>query len=327
MSNSEKIIQYLVNNQATVNDIAEYLGISRQAVHRILNNLVDEGNATKVGKPPKVFYSVSEQTTKSISFTSDAFLIDNITKEIIDENFLFITPFGQKLIGWDGFTNWCSDRKQDISKMTKLYVQTVKKYDGFKKDGLVDGMNKIKSTFEDVALDEVFYLDFYSVEIFGKTKLGQLLLFAKQSQDITLMNQLIDGIKPSVLDVIEKFNIDGVAFIPPTVKREHQLMKQLQRRLNLGTRIISLVKIKTPVIVPQKTLNKLDDRIINARETIVVDDNGKYSNVLILDDAVGSGSTLNEVAKKIRQKGICSGKIIGLAITGSVKGFDVISEV
>jgi DNA-binding Lrp family transcriptional regulator len=327
MSNSEKIIQYLVNNQATVNDIAEYLGISRQAVHRILNNLVAEGNVAKAGKPPKVYYSVSKQATRSTSITSKAFIIDNETKKIIDENFLFITPFGQKLIGWDGFTNWCSERKQDIAKMTKLYVQTIKKYDSFKKDGLVNGMKKIKTTFTDVALDEVFYLDFYNVEIFGKTKLGQLLLFAKQSQDITLMNQLIDSIKPSVLDVIEKFKIDGVAFIPPTVKREHQLMKQLQRRLNLDTRIISLVKIKTPVIIPQKTLNKLDDRIINARETIVVDDNGKYSNILILDDAIGSGSTLNEVAKKIKQKGICDGKIIGIAITGSSNGFDVISEV
>lgn len=327
MSNSEKIKKYLINNQATVNDIAEYLGISRQAVHRILNNLVAEDNVTKVGTPPKVFYSASKQITKSTSVTSKVSIIDNTIKIIIDENFLFITPFGQKLIGWDGFTNWCSERKQDIDKMAKLYIQTIKKYDSFKRDGLVDGMKKIKGTFTDVALDEVFYIDFYNVEIFGKTKLGQLLLFAKQSQDIALMNQLIDGIKPYVLGIIKKFNINGIAFIPPTVKREHQLMKQIQKRLNLDIRIISLVKVKTPVIVPQKTLSKLDDRIINARETIVVDDNGKYGNILILDDAIGSGSTLNEVAKKIRQKGICDGKIIGLAITGSSNGFDVISEV
>lgn len=327
MNNSDKIIKYLVNNQATVNDITEYLVISRQAVHRILNNLVANGNVTKVGKPPKVYYSISKQTAKNTSIESNTTMIDNEIRSVIDKNFLFITPFGQKLVGWYGFTNWCTERKQDITKMTELYIQTIKKYDGFKKDGLVDGMNKIKATFTDVALDEVFYLDFYSIEIFGKTKLGQLLLFAKQSQDLDLMNQMIDDIKPSVLAVIEKFNIDSVAFIPPTVKREHQLMKQIQKRLNLDVRSVSLVKIKTPVIVPQKTLNKLDDRIINAHETIVVNDSGKYGNILILDDAIGSGSTLNEVAKKIRQKGICSGKIIGLAITGSAKGFDVISEV
>lgn len=50
-------------------------------------------------------------------------------------------------------------------------------------------------------------------------------------------------------------------------------------------------------------------------------------NVLLIDDAVGSGATLNEVASQIKQRGIASGKVIGLAIAGSLKGFDVISEV
>ena len=42
---------------------------------------------------------------------------------------------------------------------------------------------------------------------------------------------------------------------------------------------------------------------------------------------IGSGATLNETARKIRERKICKGKIIGLAIVGSFKGFDVISEV
>jgi len=327
MNNPEKIIQYLTNHQATVNEIADFIGISRQAIHRILNNLINDGKISKVGKPPRVYYSVSEHTSKSTTIIDKTPATDNNTKNVIDQNFLLITPFGQKLDGWDGFVSWCIDRKQNINKMADRYSQTINKYKDHKKDGFINGMVKMTGTFSDVALDEVFYIDFYSIEIFGKTKLGQMLLFAKQSQDKILMNQIIDSIKSSVLRVIKKYNIDGVAFIPPTVKREHQLMKQIQKRLNLDTKIIPLVKIKTPIIVPQKTLNKLEDRIINARETIVVDDNRKYKNILIIDDAIGSGSTINEVAKKIKQKQICKGKIIALAITGSVKGFDVISEV
>lgn len=49
-------------------------------------------------------------------------------------------------------------------------------------------MYKLQTSFSDVALDKVFCVDFYSMEIFGKTKLGQLLLFAKQSQDRQLIN-------------------------------------------------------------------------------------------------------------------------------------------
>jgi hypothetical protein len=42
---------------------------------------------------------------------------------------------------------------------------------------------------------------------------------------------------------------------------------------------------------------------------------------------VGSGATLNETALQVKRMKVCSGKIIGLAITGSYKGFDVIIEV
>lgn len=326
MNNVDKIIDYLSRNQASVNEIAEYLSISRQALHRILNKLMADGTIVKIGSPPKVYYSLPTSSNLQVRDTTH-YDVSNEIEKLIEDNFLYITSFGRKESGLNGFIIWCTERKQDISKMAKLYNDTMRKYESYRESGLINGMVKMRSTFNDVALDEIFYLDFYSIEIFGKTKLGQLLLFAKQSQDKVLMDQLISSIRPDVVKVIEMYSIDGIGFIPPTVKRERQLMKQVEKTLDLPNRTVSLVKVKTPVIIPQKTLNKLEDRVINARETIVVDDLGVYDNILLIDDAVGSGATLNEVAKKIRQKGICKGKIIGLAITGSVKGFDVISEV
>ena len=59
------------------------------------------------------------------------------------------------------------------------------------------------------------------------------------------------------------------------------------------------MKVVGTTRIPQKTLRKLEDRIINAKQTIVVDPNQKINlNVLIIDDATGSGATLNEIAKK-----------------------------
>jgi len=104
-------------------------------------------------------------------------------------------------------------------------------------------------------------------------------------------------------------------------------MQELEKNLNVVIRSLKVTKVKTPITVPQKTLSKLQDRVSNASQTIIVEDSGNFSNVLIIDDAVGSGATMNEVAKQIDKKGICSGKVVGLAITGSFKGFDVISEV
>ena len=104
-------------------------------------------------------------------------------------------------------------------------------------------------------------------------------------------------------------------------------MKKLEKYLKVALPTVSVVKVKTPITIPQKTLSKLEDRVENARKTIIVDDTRQYTNILIIDDAVGSGATLNQTAKQIKHKGLQKGKIIGLAITGSFKGFDVISEV
>jgi predicted amidophosphoribosyltransferase len=104
-------------------------------------------------------------------------------------------------------------------------------------------------------------------------------------------------------------------------------MKELEKQLALPTNTLSVTKIKTEITVPQKTLSKLEDRVENAKKTIIVEDKKKYRNVLLIDDAVGSGATMNETAKQIKTRHLVSGGIIGLAITGSFKGFDVISEV
>jgi hypothetical protein len=328
MNTSQKITKYIEQHgQVTGSELVDYLSITDRAVRKQLKTLLEGGVVVKTGKPPKVYYFIRSDTNTNQKVDDRLRSIDKITQRTIKDNFLYITPRGTMLAGLDGFFVWCQERKLDPVKTAITYKKTVNKYQKYAKQGLIDGMYKMKSTFDEVALNKVFYIDFYATEIFGKTKLGQLLLFAKQSQNRKLINELADIIKPSVLKVIKEYNVDGVGFIPPTVKRELQLIRQIQKRLNLDTRTLVINKVKTPVAVPQKTLNKIEDRVINARETIVVEASGSYSNILLIDDAVGSGSTLNETAKKIRQRGLCRGQIIGLAITGSFKGFEVISEV
>lgn len=323
MKTSDKIIKYIKSKkQVTANELTDFLQISERAVFKQLANLVIGGVLMKIGKSPKVFYQISEEKKEMAVFD-----ISQSARKIIDENFLVITPSGERLGGMEGFVYWCQKTKQPIEKTAKEYIKTYKKYAAFKKSELISGMKKFKTTFKKVSLNNIFFLDFYSIERFGKTKLGQLLLYAKQSQNKKLMKELAIDIQPTVNNLIEKYSIDGIGFIPPTVKREVQFMKELEKNLHPHAERVNLVKIKTEIIVPQKTLNKLDDRIENARKTIIVDDRGFYNNILLIDDAIGSGATLNETAAQIREKGICKGKIIGLAITGSFKGFDVISEV
>lgn len=324
MTTSQKIIDFISKNgQASGKELTSYLGnITARAVRKQLKNLLDKGTLRKIGRPPKVYYLFAKD--REIIDKSN---VDQNTLRIINNRYLFISPIGEAKGGWEGFLAWCKKTKQDPIKTAEDYVSTLKKFDHFRKNNLIDGMQKMKNTFKEVFLDDLFYLDFYSIERFGKTKLGQMLLYAKQSQNISLMKELIAEIRPRILEVINRYKIDGVLFIPPTVKREIQFMKILEEQLQLSIKKISVAKIRTQIIIPQKTLSKLEDRIENARQTIIVDETALYKNVLLIDDAVGSGATLNETARQIKNKRLVSGKIIGLAITGSFKGFDVISEV
>lgn len=320
---AEKIVDYIKQkDRVTGADVADYLGITRQALFRHLPKLMSEGKIAKIGKPPKVFYLIKSPVT----LTSNSEISSDLKKQI-NENFLVITPAGERKEGVDGFGYWCDKNNLPYEKTAAEYARTLGKYHALKKDGLISGKEKLQATFPQMYLDEIFYLDFYSIERFGKTKLGQLLLYAKQSQNLPMMKEIIEMIKPKIDEVIKKFQINGIGYIPPTVKRERQLMRVLEKGLNENIKTVSIVKIKNAVAVPQKTLNKLGDRIENAKNTMVVDEDASFENILLVDDAVGSGATLNEVAKKVRERNICKGKIIGLALTGSYKGFDVISEV
>jgi hypothetical protein len=322
-----RIIEYINSHeQASGKELADFLGITDRAVRKQLKLMLERGKLVKSGKPPRVYYSLSKKK-KQFQISENTLVVDGKAKKIIDKNFLYISPQGKRLEGWMGFTDWCARRSFDPAKKSEEYLRVYEKYKSFRKGGYISGKKKMKDTFfQNLCLEDVFYGEFYSWEIFGKTKLGQLLLYAKQNQDRKMMKEVIFEIKPIVMDIIEKYNIEAIGYIPPSVKREVQFMKVFRELLNISLPAIKLIKIRTEVITPQKTLSKLEDRIENANTTIIVSENRNFGNVLLLDDAVGSGATLNQVACKLKKSGVAQ-KVFGFSITGSAKGFDVISEV
>ena len=111
------------------------------------------------------------------------------------------------------------------------------------------------------------------------------------------------------------------------ILRQHggQIMTVLQKLLNIELPLIKVEKIRNQIVVPQKALSKVFERKANAKNTFYVPKQQSYNCVLIIDDAIGSGATINEIAIKLKDKNIAK-EIIGLSITGSYKGFEVISE-
>lgn len=327
MKIKEKIISlFETKKELSVSEITNTLFVSKQMVHLVLNKLLEIGFVEKFGRTPKTIYKLKEVSSKKIESN---ILVSNEKQNFLIQNFLMISEIGQILTGLEGFENWCSKRKLPLEKTIDEFMLTKEKYNQyFDNNGLISGLNKLKNTkgYDVIFMYEVLYLDFYAIERFGKTKLGTILHYAKQGQNKMLMRLLIEEIKQKIQIIIEQYNIDAIAYVPPTIKRETQLMKVLANGLKINLPAIDIVKIGGIIPVPQKSLNKLEERINNAENTFVVRGNVSYNNVLLIDDAIGSGSTLNQIAGKIKNKKLAN-KIIGLAVVGSYKGFDVITDV
>jgi predicted DNA-binding transcriptional regulator len=321
------IVSYIKKNrQARVNELVRVFGLSQVAIHKQLKRLTQEGILQKIGSSPHVLYVITKDKTSVIlpEITKD-------TERIINDNYLYISPQGELLYGKQGFIRWLQNTNQinNITALSKAYIKIRQQYDSYRRSqGWIEATFKLKNTFPNNYVNKLLYADFYSVPQFGKTKLGTLVLYAKQSQNQRLMSGVSTTVQPMVQKIIKHFNIQAVAYIPASIPRKIQFMNEFKINLNIGLPQINLIKTKTgEVIVAQKSLEKLEERIINARNTIFVhSQTGNYKNILLIDDAVGSGASMNEVAKKIIEAGIAK-KIIGFAIVGSFKGFEVIREI
>jgi hypothetical protein len=314
-------------NELSVNEIVNKISVSNQMVHIALKQLLESGEIIKLGSSPKTIYRKNKPNQTVLKVDSH-----NISEEELDflqDNFLIVTDIGNLVEGIDAFTYWCKQRNLPLEKTIKEFILTKKKYETYyNKAHIIDGIEKLKNTkeYEKIWLDKLYYLDFYAIERFGKTRLGTLLHYAKQGQNKFLMNIMMQEIDAKLKSFIAENDIDAVAFVPPTIRREVQIMKFMQQKLNLNLPHIEIKKISGIIPIPQKSLSKMNERIRNAENTFAVMDNRQFKHVLLIDDAVGSGSTLNQIAEKIKRKQVA--KIVtGIAVVGSFKGFDVITDV
>ncbi len=320
----EKILQLLRKYESiSVKQITDMLDVSSQYVHRVLKELLADGVVKKLGTPPKTFYQLGSKKVPQ-----DYDLNTNQIK-FLEKQFLQVTEYGERLEGVEAFDYWCRIRKLPLKKTLNEYQSTFEKYENYRDNiGLISGLKKLINTkgFDRIYLKEVHYADFYAIERFGKTKLGQLMHYGKMAQSITLIKEIVEIIKPLVMQVIQLYNIHAVGFIPPTISRKIQIMDQLKSRLEISLPHLKIEKLKGPIPIPQKSFNKIHQRITNAQNSMMVTDQRKFKHVLLIDDAVGSGATLNEVAGKYKRM-YPDCQLIGFAVTGSFKGFEVISEV
>ncbi len=328
MTTKEKILEALkLQSELSVKELVEQFQVSKQMIHRALIQLINQNLVQKQGLAPKTFYKIREVDNSfqetAINYQSSEY------EDFLQKNFLLITELGEIQSGVKGFATWSKNRQLPLEKTILEFIQTKKKYEKYyDKNKIIDGTEELNNTaaFEEIFLDSILYLDFYVIERFGKTRLGTLLHFAKQGQNKYLMNILQNEIKHKIETLLKSKRYDAVGFVPPTIRREVQIMKYLQTHLKINLPHIAIQKTSGIIPVPQKSLSKIEERINNASNTFAVTETVKYKHILLIDDAVGSGATMNQIAGKIKAKKIAT-KVTGLAIVGNFKGFDVITDI
>jgi len=307
----------------TVNDLANALGVSRQYIHRQINELMDQNAIRPFGKPPHVYYSLHEEShvnlQERVDFEQELFL---------KQHFILVDALGNLLEGLDAFKYWCEKQHLKTGKTISEFIATRKKYLAFfDHQHLINGTEKLKSTkgIGQIGVDSMYYLDFYAIERLGKTRLGTLMHYAKQGQNRQLMKIIVDEVRQRIYNLIDDLEIDAVLFVPPTIDRKVQIMTVLEKLLVIDKPVMKVQKVRSAIVVPQKALSNIFERIANAKNSFYVPTQVSCRRLLIIDDAVGSGATMNEIALKVKEKNLAT-EIFGLAITGSYKGFEVISE-
>src|SRR3989344_1480717 len=143
-----QIVEYIKSRgQTRADDIWRHFKLSRVLIHRHLKELLRDGNLARVGKPPLVFYiylnGTLDQTTPEIE-------ISKKVKDVIESDYLYVSPLGEIIPGMEGFLRWVKDTKEEsrVANLAKEYVQNRSKADSFiNRFGYINATERIKNVF------------------------------------------------------------------------------------------------------------------------------------------------------------------------------------
>lgn len=293
-------------------------------MHRHLKDLIERKEIIKIGKTPRVFYKKNEIQERS------PILLENKAIEFLNQNYYNYDSDGHILGGYDGFQKRCQQRSLDIKTQYQQFYIFSKNTQKLKdKYGLINGYKYLSPKLGEIYVDKLFFVDAYQVGQFGRSKLGSITFYAKQSQNKELIKKVVEQIKYPILSYIKQNKIDGICFAPPSIKRGVQLLTEIKKNLEIALPEIKLTKIfPTEVVIPQKSLRSMEQRKKNAQNTIFVETGqAPAQNLLLIDDFIGSGSTINFCAQKIKNAKLAN-KVHSICLLGNIDTkYEVINEI
>lgn len=313
-----------------VSELATRMWVSRAVVHRYLKELVEQWLITRNENGAHTTYQLTNSPDREEK-ESTSYIFSYQETKILNEYFYKISPIGKPYEWKDWFIVRCEERWLNPEKKIHDFVAITNHIQSLKNEcGLLDVTETFRNHIESWAIDTLYYADQYKRMDFGRGKLAEITFYAKSTQTLHLLKQSIELVKYQLECLIQSGEIDALAFTPHSTKRSIQLLEYLKKNISLfDLPLVSLSKY-TPhgFAVAQKSLKTRKQRIQNARETILLEDNdiSNYATVLLIDDFVGSWATLNETAKKLKKW--WAKKVIWFAFVWNLNlSYDVIREI
>lgn len=320
------------NEYLWATEISQKLNKSRVIIHKYLKELINQNKLEKVGtwaytKYKSVFFIESNK----VDYKKNNFLPNYTDEKLLEEIFFKFTPEWNILKWFLWFEKWCEERDLDIEAKLKSFKSIYNHLQSLQNEcWLLQAKESFWKHFEKIFLDNIYYADQYKRMEFWRWKLAEITFYAKQSQNKDLILQSIQQITLQLKCIIKRENIDAIAMVPWSIERKNQLLSFLKNDLkSLNLPFVNIIKYyQNNIAIPQKTLKTREQRIQNAKNTIFINDNNikMYSKILLIDDFVWSGSTLNETAKKLKLEWIH--EVIWFAFVWNTNlEYEVINEV
>lgn len=336
-SSLKAVLDIFSNNDLLwVTEIATKLNKSNVIIHKYVKELVKQGKIIKTWVGPMVKYVLNSKALESVNIVNNNQEILTVNfnysdKKLLDEIFLKFSPDWRILKWYEWFISWCREKNMDptlkFSSLANIHLHIQKIQDDC---GVIDAIKAFWKDFEKIYIDNIYYADQYNWMEFGRGKLAEMSFYWKQSQNKILISECINEIIYKLECLISRWWYDAIAIIPWSIDRKNQFLWILKNRLKiLNTPFVNIIKYyPNSIAIPQKSLKTREQRIQNARNTIFVDDDNldNYKKILLIDDFVGSWSTINETAKKLKEW--LDKKIDAFAFVWNLNlSYDVINEI
>ncbi len=287
-------------------EIHRVTNFSRQHIHAILKSLLLSGQIIRRGTSPRTYYSLAkagQQSSETILQLTDK------QHDILQSDFLIIKKEGHQVSGVKAICDYAQELNQDPQQIAIQFLEARdKQLSEIEIDeGEAHDQIKLLETKEAVkqgTIQHFHFADYCEVGDYGDTALAKKLRTAKNSGNALLQLQLFRETERQLQEYIADYGVDAVAFIPGSTMQGKDLMKRWKETLDLPLPHVNLVRAIEENAVPQNIISLQTDREQAADGTLAVADHRRFRHVLLIDDELITGTTMQNAAQNIQEAGI-----------------------